>query len=723
MKFVTLLLYLYIMLSDAMAQDINAIKNNGQTNNQKADSIFKYARKYFQQGKFDIASQWLDEGIALVLPTNNDTLIAQFFVDKGNVFNMQGQPTKALPWLWQAKAKLERTLSYYNLNSCYLLLAKSHSRLDNADSTLYYHRKNEDLNNTYNPYRNWLTYLEMGTMFATMDNFNESEKYFEKAYALTRQRGARLDHGLSIYHLSNFYFKRNKADKFAFILNEQQEFNKASKSDLTKDPIHSFLFIDWGKTPFPERIDFLKNVRQKLISEGFLVNGALVNEEIAIMYEDAKQYDEALKYVEESRKLSEKERFSSNIYMYTKIAYRILKKAGRYEEASQIADKLFALKDSIDTKQNIEYALELDKKYLTERKEKEIALLNSQTALNEKDIALLNLQNEAKAKQIALLNSESDIRNLELLRQQEFRRSLQRENLLQDSIVEQQRVSNSLLANENQLKNSELQKEAALKAALGRENNLNTARLKREQAAKWGFAAGAALLLLSGIAILILYQKQKKKNAIIQKQSADLEVLMKEIHHRVKNNLQIVSSLLDLQSHTITDMQASAAIKEGKNRVQSMALIHQNLYSEGNIKGIRIKEYISNLVQTLCDSYSITNDKVKINADIDDLNLDVDTMIPLGLVLNELVSNAFKYAFNEGKRGELNILLQEKEDKLNLKVSDNGIGFPVNMDVKGGKSFGLKMIRAFAQKLKAKLDIYNNNGAVVEMQITKFKTA
>jgi two-component sensor histidine kinase len=160
-----------------------------------------------------------------------------------------------------------------------------------------------------------------------------------------------------------------------------------------------------------------------------------------------------------------------------------------------------------------------------------------------------------------------------------------------------------------------------------------------------------------------------------------------------------------------------------------MALIHQNLYSEGNIKGIRLKEYVGNLIQTLCDSYNITNDEVKIKANIDDLNLDVDTMIPLGLVLNELVSNAFKYAFPQDalhkatQSGELNIMLKQQANILHLMVSDNGAGFPQELDTKTNKSFGLKMIRAFAQKLKAQLDIYNNNGAVVEMRITKFKTA
>jgi two-component sensor histidine kinase len=327
------------------------------------------------------------------------------------------------------------------------------------------------------------------------------------------------------------------------------------------------------------------------------------------------------------------------------------------------------------------------------------------------------------------LYKESLLKEFALQEQQKSNFLLARQNILKDSIVESEQAYNGLLLSENNLKQLQLSKELQLKEALSREINLQTSQLAKEKQTRWLLTGGIGLLLLSGFSIFTLYQKQKKKNIVIQKQSVDLEVLMKEIHHRVKNNLQVVSSLLDLQSHTITDSQASAAVKEGKNRVQSMALIHQNLYSEGNIKGIMVKEYISNLVQSLSDSYNITNDNVKVNVNIDDLNLDVDTMIPLGLVLNELVSNAFKYAFpqdavyKENHQGILNILLQEKDEKLHLKVSDNGAGFPAGMDVKSAKSFGLKMIKAFAQKLKATLDIYNNNGAVVEMQISKFKAA
>ncbi len=333
------------------------------------------------------------------------------------------------------------------------------------------------------------------------------------------------------------------------------------------------------------------------------------------------------------------------------------------------------------------------------------------------------LNRETSSDQIKYLSNENKLRQLQLLREGELREGLQRENLLMDSILIQEKNLSYALASENDARQKKLEKELALKASLDRENTLKEKELKKAKTIKTGLFGGALLLLLSGLVILLLYRKQRRKNELIQKQSDDMQVLMKEIHHRVKNNLQVISSLLDLQSLTIADNQASEAVKEGRNRVQSMALIHQDLYREGNIKGINTKEYISNLLQSLCDSYNITSDKVKVITQIDDLYLDVDTMIPLGLVLNELVSNSLKYAFNGVRPGELSIMLKEEAEHLFLKVSDNGAGYPEGMDTRDSKSFGMKMIRAFAQKLKAKLDIYNSNGAVVEMQITKFKLA
>jgi two-component system, sensor histidine kinase PdtaS len=253
--------------------------------------------------------------------------------------------------------------------------------------------------------------------------------------------------------------------------------------------------------------------------------------------------------------------------------------------------------------------------------------------------------------------------------------------------------------------------------------------LARKRERNYFIAAAAIFLGMTFFAwkALIINKRKKEKldeqNKIIERALSDNEILMKEIHHRVKNNMQIVSSLLDLQSISIKDPLISDAVKEGKNRVQSMALIHQNLYGEDNLKGIKAKQYINNLLKNLCDSYNISNEKVKIHSNIEDLNLDVDTMIPIGLILNELLTNAFKYAFNEKTPGVLEIDLREENKQLQLSVKDNGPGFPLELDAKTTKSFGLRMIRAFAQKLKAVVEIKNDNGASVQLSIKKYLLA
>jgi len=186
--------------------------------------------------------------------------------------------------------------------------------------------------------------------------------------------------------------------------------------------------------------------------------------------------------------------------------------------------------------------------------------------------------------------------------------------------------------------------------------------------------------------------------------------------------MQIVSSLLDLQSISIKDTQAAEAMKEGKNRVQSMALIHQNLYRQDNLKGVSAKEYIGQLLIYLKDSYNILSNSLEITADIQDLNIDIDTMVPIGLMMNELITNVFKYAVPASPHPQLEIILREVDTVLYLKIKDNGPGFIDLADAKTVKTFGMKMVRAFAQKLKARLEIENNNGAVIQLFITKYKT-
>ncbi len=256
---------------------------------------------------------------------------------------------------------------------------------------------------------------------------------------------------------------------------------------------------------------------------------------------------------------------------------------------------------------------------------------------------------------------------------------------------------------------------------LSAQNEIKELRLKNEQSLRVTLLLSALGFLISAIVIFLLYKKQKTKSFIIEKQGADLQTLMKEIHHRVKNNLQVISSLLDLQSQTIGDSQAAEAIKESRNRVQTMALIHQDLYGEGNIKEIEMTDYINKLVLSLFSSYNVKKNKIQLETDIEPILLDIDIVIPIGFVLNELISNALKYGFSNKESGILHISLQENNDELLLKVKDDGEGFPSGLNIYNSQSFGYKLVKAFAQKLKARLEVYNDNGACVLLHIRKYR--
>ncbi len=668
---------------------ISAQKSNNVINSYalQADSINLLARKTMMLGKRDSTISLLNSALLLAQKSNNSTIIARCYIDFASLYLMQGKYTTAQQYLNEAWPHLEKTDHYDVKITGIMQRANLYNVTDKKDSSIYYYRIAEKYNAEKMPYRNWVVYMALGELFNQTDDLVEAKKNFYKAYELTANKEGKPDHGYLLTVFINFFMAHNKADGAGKLVAEYNELMEERRKKNFVDPLHAIM-INMTNNKLENNVDFMKAVKENSLQEGQVLQAIIANGYIITYYEKKKNFETAISYATEGEQLAEKTGILQNIYGAKKIKFGLLQKVGKYNEATALAESLFTLKDSLLTLQKREQVYELEKKFETEKKEKEIALL-----VSDKKMASLELQQQIIQ-----------------------RNALTMENMLMDSIVKSEQAYSISL-------NKEKEKETALNAALERENTFKAGELAKEKKLTQVLIGGALLLVIAAVIILFQYRRQRTKNLVIQKQSDELQVLMKEIHHRVKNNLQVISSLLDLQSLTIADAQASEAVKEGKNRVQSMALIHQNLYSEGNIKGIKAKEYIANLLRSLCDSYNITNDKVKVNTQIDDLNLDVDTMIPLGLVLNELVSNSLKYAFKDGRKGELNVILKEEEQHLLLKVSDNGTGYPEGMNIREMKSFGMKMIRAFAQKLKAKLDIYNHNGAVVEMQITKYNLA
>ena len=204
----------------------------------------------------------------------------------------------------------------------------------------------------------------------------------------------------------------------------------------------------------------------------------------------------------------------------------------------------------------------------------------------------------------------------------------------------------------------------------------------------------------------LLESEEKIKASLKEK-----EVLLNEVHHRVKNNLQIISSLLNLQSQQLRDQHDIELFKDTRNRVFTMALIHEKLYKSKNLSQIDFGIYIRDLVSQLVYSYEVNRAKVKFTVKIDNIFLGVDMAIPCAQIVNELVSNSLKYAFPDNQKGELIIKFnKDKKGKYILIISDNGIGLPKDLDVRETESLGLKIVNSLTEQIKGKIQLNRVNG-------------
>ena len=210
--------------------------------------------------------------------------------------------------------------------------------------------------------------------------------------------------------------------------------------------------------------------------------------------------------------------------------------------------------------------------------------------------------------------------------------------------------------------------------------------------------------------------RRKKIEREIKTSLEEKEMLLKEIHHRVKNNLMIISSLLNLQSSYIKDKTSQDIFKESQNRARSMALIHERLYQSTDLKSIDFGEYITSLATELFNTYEANLGLIKLKINAEDIFLDINTAIPLGLIVNELITNSITHAFPEGKIGEINVDFHPLDAHYEFIVKDNGIGFPEDMDFENTDSFGLKIINSLTNQIDGNIELNRNNGT--EFKIT-----
>ncbi len=211
-----------------------------------------------------------------------------------------------------------------------------------------------------------------------------------------------------------------------------------------------------------------------------------------------------------------------------------------------------------------------------------------------------------------------------------------------------------------------------------------------------------------GIVLDITERKQAEER--IKASLAEKEVLLKEIHHRVKNNLQVVSSLLYLQSQKLQDPEARSLFVESQNRICSMALAHEQLYQSQNLADVSLTHYVKNLVSHVQQAYMTPETPLECRVVIDDIKLDIEKVVPCGLLITELLSNAIRHAFPDGRCGTIEVTITKHDGQVMLSVADDGVGLPENLDYREAQTLGLQLISALVEQLDGSLSVKSGVG-------------
>ncbi|MBM4241991.1 MAG: PAS domain S-box protein, partial [Euryarchaeota archaeon] len=212
--------------------------------------------------------------------------------------------------------------------------------------------------------------------------------------------------------------------------------------------------------------------------------------------------------------------------------------------------------------------------------------------------------------------------------------------------------------------------------------------------------------------------ERKRAENQIKASLKEKESLLAEIHHRVKNNMQIISSLLSLQSRYIKDERDLEIFRDSQSRVKSMSMIHEKLYQSIDFAHINFAEYILSLTLELSSTYKVDRTRIKIETNVEDVKLNIENAVPLGLIVNELLTNSIKHAFPEGHKGIINIELRSEDSEYELIISDDGVGLPEDIDLRKTDTLGLQLINRLVEQLDGTIELDKSRGTEFKV---KFK--
>ncbi|GAB3020037.1 sensor histidine kinase [Spirosoma pulveris] len=651
-----------------------------------------------------------------------DTTQANTYYDIANAFFKQSQLDSANYYLKPMLALCKRTNSIVGLGDYHLLTAtiRLHQglfdeSLVNAQSAINYFTR------SHKPGSVARVYHTMGLLYKTMGENQRVRTHLEKGIFYIQQ-------AISINQ--SIKATRNLADNYinlGIIYEDLNEFERGRecflKAIAINDAIHSkpeayrVIFNNLGKNSsvlgrYEEAIGYLNKalaINLELNRTTSLVHNY---RNLSTAYQALKKFDKAEFYGERAIKLVEQSKDAPLTRSVYKMMSQMYASTGKYDKAYHYAVQHKRIEDSLMNIDKTRTVARLEGQFAVQ-KANELATIQANLALAKaREIARIE---SVKAKEIAAIQAE------------ESRRVAQ--------IQAAAEVDKTRAVAEVQAK-YETQRRINQIATLDEQNHQATRQMHY-------MAGGLGLLvLLLSISIGQYWALRRAnlrlsaQNEIITNnsrqlisQSDQLRTLMKELHHRVKNNLAIVSSLLTLQANGLTDEKAVQALRKGQQRVQAMSLIHQRLYQSDRVTIVNIREYLTDLAESLMQAYGYESSNFDLQVDVVLEELDVDVAMPLGLIVNELITNSFKYAFIHQDRPLLRIKLDYADGSLQpgitLEVQDNGPGIKADDWQKSAsrKSFGRRLVTSLTEQLEGNFELLTQNGTLFRLHIPQTRLA
>jgi two-component system, sensor histidine kinase PdtaS len=560
---------------------------------------------------------------------------------------------------------------------------------------------------TDQPYKNDVVWYYYGVFYKNLNKFDLSEEHFNKYEEFHKDKG-------------NFNkvaaVNMAKSNLFSDLGNLPKSMEAATTALSYYEDLNDTLGIIRTGSKIGDILSAMESYQEalKYLEKSISLSVALENKaeeqigytNMGLLYERKKEYDSALKYYRKAYDIGESKEGDYDKVINRYNMANILSLAGQREASIPFAEACARLADSI----NIPSLSGASKRLLADifidkgEVQSGLNLLSSQI---NSDYFSLGLRDQTEVYSLLVKGYQ-----MQGNYKQAFE-SLQSLKTLNDSLIGQE-SRNKL----NELSTFfETEKKEQLINLLNLEKETALAVINQKNRTIAMIIIALTLVIGLSLFLFFLYRKYKDQKLRLLKALDDKEYLIKEIHHRVKNNLQIISSLLQLQSRYLDEPNAIEALRDGDSRVKSMAIIHHFLYSEENVSKVNVQEYLTNLLDNLQASYNIQNKNIHLHTDVDELLLDDTIMIPIGLIVNELVTNVFKYAFQEREEGNVWIAIKESGYDLMISIKDDGIGKDLT---KNNHGFGTRLIEAFIKKLNATIQTRIMNGTHIEIWVPQF---